>query len=100
VGRDNVPEEVKQQRLKEVIQTFFATLAEKSREEIGRRHLVLVEGVHHSTTTINSTFILFYIFVLSFVFFFVFIDVCRPADVRPTILWAGRTTTRRWCSRT
>lgn len=42
--QDNVPEEVKQQRLKEVIQTFFATLAEKSREEIGRRHLVLVEG--------------------------------------------------------
>jgi tRNA-2-methylthio-N6-dimethylallyladenosine synthase len=44
--RDDVPEEVKHRRLKEVIDTFFATLAEKSREEVGRRHLVLVEGVH------------------------------------------------------
>jgi len=43
--QDDVPHEVKQRRLKEVIETFFSTLSEKSKEEIGKRHVVLVERV-------------------------------------------------------
>lgn len=45
--RDNVPHEVKKQRLQEVIDTFYKTLASKLLKEVGAQHLVLVEGVGH-----------------------------------------------------
>eukprot|EP01112_Ceratiomyxa_fruticulosa_P012606 TRINITY_DN349_c0_g1_i1.p1 TRINITY_DN349_c0_g1~~TRINITY_DN349_c0_g1_i1.p1 ORF type:complete len:582 (+),score=79.25 TRINITY_DN349_c0_g1_i1:243-1988(+) len=41
---DNVPEEVKARRLKEVIDTFHHNLQYKNAAEIGKVHLVLVEG--------------------------------------------------------
>ena len=41
---DDVPEDVKQRRLQEVIDAFRARAAEKQREEIGVTHCVLVEG--------------------------------------------------------
>ena len=42
---DDVPEDVKKRRLAEVIDTFRAGAARANAEEIGRTHLVLVEGV-------------------------------------------------------
>lgn len=41
---DDVPEETKQKRLAQVIETFYGRLAEKVRQAVGRRELVLVEG--------------------------------------------------------
>jgi tRNA A37 methylthiotransferase MiaB len=41
---DNVPQEVKIHRLTELIDTYRDGVYAKSQEEIGRRHLVLVEG--------------------------------------------------------
>jgi len=41
---DNVPQEVKIRRLTELIDTYRHGVYEKAKEEIGRRHLVLVEG--------------------------------------------------------
>jgi MiaB/RimO family radical SAM methylthiotransferase len=41
---DDVPHEVKQRRLREVIDTFNARLAERSGIDVGLRHVVLVEG--------------------------------------------------------
>lgn len=41
---DDVPEEVKQRRLAEVIETFREAAKEKAKGEIGKTHLVLVEG--------------------------------------------------------
>lgn len=42
---DDVPEEVKQRRLREVIDTFHTTLHKKvQREQIGKTHVVLIEG--------------------------------------------------------
>ncbi|ACO65884.1 predicted protein, partial [Micromonas commoda] len=41
---DDVPEDVKQRRLAEVIDAFRTTAAERQKEEVGRTHLVLVEG--------------------------------------------------------
>lgn len=43
--RDDVPEEVKQRRLSEVIETFHATARARAPHEVGRTHVVLVEGV-------------------------------------------------------
>ena len=43
--RDDVPEEVKQRRLSEVIATFHATARVKAQQEVGKTHVVLVEGV-------------------------------------------------------
>lgn len=40
---DNVPEEVKGERLKEMIRVFRENQLVKNQEEIGRRHLVLVD---------------------------------------------------------
>ena len=42
---DDVPEAVKQRRLREVIDTFNAGARASNDEEIGRSHLVLVEGL-------------------------------------------------------
>ena len=42
--KDDVPEDVKQRRLQEVIDAFRAKAAEKQRMEIGSTHCVLVEG--------------------------------------------------------
>eukprot|EP01125_Pyxidicula_operculata_P000583 TRINITY_DN10586_c0_g1_i1.p1 TRINITY_DN10586_c0_g1~~TRINITY_DN10586_c0_g1_i1.p1 ORF type:complete len:569 (-),score=119.29 TRINITY_DN10586_c0_g1_i1:69-1775(-) len=42
--QDDVPEDVKKQRLAEVIDTFYKGLATKNEKEIGNLHLVLVEG--------------------------------------------------------
>lgn len=41
---DDVPEEVKLRRLREVIDTFLVVQARGARVHLGRRHLVLVEG--------------------------------------------------------
>lgn len=42
--QDDVPAEVKQRRLSEVIETFHSVLQEKVRHEIGKKHVVLVEA--------------------------------------------------------
>lgn len=42
---DDVPAEVKNQRLKEVIDTFHELAKAKNQKEIGTEHIVLVEGV-------------------------------------------------------
>jgi tRNA A37 methylthiotransferase MiaB len=42
--QDDVPEEVKQQRLAELIAVYRQQLHRRSAVEVGRRHLVLVEG--------------------------------------------------------
>ena len=42
---DDVPEAVKQRRLREVIETFNAGARAANEEEVGRRHLVMLEGV-------------------------------------------------------
>eukprot|EP01123_Difflugia_compressa_P006759 TRINITY_DN19123_c0_g1_i1.p1 TRINITY_DN19123_c0_g1~~TRINITY_DN19123_c0_g1_i1.p1 ORF type:complete len:184 (+),score=57.42 TRINITY_DN19123_c0_g1_i1:22-552(+) len=42
--QDDVPEPVKKRRLQEVIQTFYEILFQKNSSEIGKKHLVLVEG--------------------------------------------------------
>jgi len=41
---DDVPEDVKKRRLQEVIDTFHRVIFEKNSHEIGKIHLVLVEG--------------------------------------------------------
>ena len=41
---DDVPEDVKQRRLAEVIDAFRTTAGERQKDEVGRVHLVLVEG--------------------------------------------------------
>lgn len=41
---DDVPQVVKQERLQEVIQTFRAGAAQRNKLEVGKLHLVLVEG--------------------------------------------------------
>lgn len=43
--KDDVPHEVKQERLRKMIDTFRKFQLEKSRLEVGRHHLVLVDGV-------------------------------------------------------
>ncbi len=40
-----MPAEVKNRRLKEVIDTFHEVAKQKNQMEVGREHLVLVEGV-------------------------------------------------------
>lgn len=45
VLRDDIDEATKKRRLQEVIDTFHAVAAQKNAEEIGKTHLVLVEGV-------------------------------------------------------
>ncbi|KAL6078297.1 CDK5 regulatory subunit associated protein 1 [Balamuthia mandrillaris] len=42
--QDDVPPEVKQRRLKEIVDLFYGIAAEKNTQEVGKRHLVLVEG--------------------------------------------------------
>src|SRR5690625_4973022 len=42
---DNVPEEVKKRRLSEIIAQQMRIQEENNRQEIGKRHLVLAEGV-------------------------------------------------------
>jgi tRNA A37 methylthiotransferase MiaB len=49
--QDDIPLDVKKRRLNEVIQTFHAQLREKNKSEIGRRHLVLVEGNSRKSDT-------------------------------------------------
>lgn len=43
-GRDDVPESTKKERLQEVINTFNRVVKQKSQRDIGKYHLVLVEG--------------------------------------------------------
>jgi MiaB/RimO family radical SAM methylthiotransferase len=43
--QDDVPEDVKQRRLREVIQTFNMGARESNDEEVGREHLVLIDGL-------------------------------------------------------
>jgi MiaB/RimO family radical SAM methylthiotransferase len=42
--KDDVPEEVKQRRLNEIIETFRKYMLQKNRQEIGKTHLVLIDG--------------------------------------------------------
>jgi len=42
--QDNVPEDVKKRRLQEMIDTFKRVQLSKQKEDIGREHLVLVDG--------------------------------------------------------
>jgi MiaB/RimO family radical SAM methylthiotransferase len=42
--KDDVPEEVKQRRLREIVDLFYTTQAKKNQKEIGSIQLVLVEG--------------------------------------------------------
>lgn len=42
--QDDVPEDVKQRRLAEIIATYRHVLHARQEGEVGRRHLVLVEG--------------------------------------------------------
>lgn len=42
--KDDVPEDIKKRRLAEVIETFMENVKEKNQKEIGKTHLVLVEG--------------------------------------------------------
>ena len=46
--RDDVPEEMKQRRLKEMIDTFNTNAAINSSKELNKEYLVLVEGVNLS----------------------------------------------------
>ncbi|EGG21365.1 hypothetical protein DFA_01246 [Cavenderia fasciculata] len=41
--KDDVTEDVKARRLKEVIDTYYKCIREKSKDELGKKHLVLVE---------------------------------------------------------
>jgi len=43
--KDDVPEEVKQRRLKEVIDLFHSLIEKKNKAEMGAKHLILVERV-------------------------------------------------------
>jgi len=45
VCRDDVPEEVKQKRLAELIQVFRQYMMQKTQEEVGKVHLILIDGV-------------------------------------------------------
>lgn len=55
--QDNVPADVKQRRLQEIIDTYRETLIEKNRvEEFGRLNLVLVEGPSTKSTQENPVF--------------------------------------------
>jgi len=40
-----VPEEVKGRRLREITELFYGDIKEKNKSEVGKRHVVLVEGV-------------------------------------------------------
>ena len=42
--KDDVPEEIKQRRLREIIDTFQITAAEKMRDRFGHEYTILVDG--------------------------------------------------------
>ena len=42
--KDDVPEEIKKRRLNEIIKLQMQIQEENNREEVGKRHLILVEG--------------------------------------------------------
>jgi MiaB/RimO family radical SAM methylthiotransferase len=48
--QDDVPEQVKQRRLREVIDTFNAGARVSNDEEVGREHLVLIDGLSKKST--------------------------------------------------
>jgi tRNA A37 methylthiotransferase MiaB len=52
--QDNVPSEIKQQRLAEVINTFNKTTLEHNKKDIGSKHLVLIEGVRTNLLLDNA----------------------------------------------
>ncbi len=49
--KDNVPDKVKKRRLTEIIQQQMSIQDKNNKKEIGRRHLVLVEGVSKRSDT-------------------------------------------------
>ena len=53
--QDDVSEEVKQRRLAEIIETFRRVAGERNVLEVGREHLVLVEGLSKRSTPENPT---------------------------------------------
>ena len=61
---DDVPEEVKKRRLRELVETFYPIAAERNRRFIGTDQLVLVESVsvnhrypRHDFNGLQSTFV-------------------------------------------
>lgn len=52
---DDVPEPEKQRRLSEIIATFRRRAAERNAAEVGREHLVLVEGHSKRSSPLNPT---------------------------------------------
>lgn len=52
---DDVPEQVKQRRLREIINTFREEVHQKNTEEIGRLRLVLVEGESKKSSAERTT---------------------------------------------
>lgn len=53
--QDDVSEEVKQRRLAEIIETFRRVAGERNALEVGKEHLVLVEGLSKRSTPENPT---------------------------------------------
>lgn len=53
--QDDVPEDVKQRRLAEIIAAFRRIAAERNAAEVGQEHLVLVEGVSKRSTSETPT---------------------------------------------
>jgi hypothetical protein len=78
---DDVPEDVKQRRLSEVIALFYSLIEKKNQAELGKRHLVLVDGVRPLPAWRWCS--------LS--------DVPRTLDVPQRNLWEELIRTRRWC---
>jgi tRNA A37 methylthiotransferase MiaB len=53
--QDDVSEEVKQRRLAEIIETFRRVAGARNALEVGKEHLVLVEGLSKRSTPENPT---------------------------------------------
>lgn len=49
-----MPEDVKQRRLSEVIDTFHSVARAKAQHEVGKTHVVLVEGVRSALGVLRS----------------------------------------------
>lgn len=61
--RDDVPADVKQRRLQEVIDTFNKHCLENNKKEVGNYHLVLVEGVCRNIFICGFVYILISFFI-------------------------------------
>jgi hypothetical protein len=68
---DDVSHEVKQRRLREVIDTFYSLAREKNQLEVGKTHLVLVEGVGVFSCSCCLFFFFFLVYFLVFLVLYV-----------------------------